>query len=104
MKIYISGKITGDPDYYDKFQRAAIYLRSRGHLVISPTCLPDGLSYEEYMHVDYALIDVSDAVFFLKDWQDSRGAIDEHRYAHHTGKLVIYQGPQEIAVEVSTEP
>jgi hypothetical protein len=91
VKVYIAGKITGDPDYWDKFQRAAIQLRRDGHLVISPTCLPDGLAWVDYMHVCYALIDIADAVYFLADWQDSRGATDEHRYAHHVGKLVWYE-------------
>jgi hypothetical protein len=91
MKVYIAGKITGDPDYLDKFQRAALKIRTEGHKVVSPTCLPDGLEWEDYMHVCYALIDVSDAVHLLADWEDSRGARDEHRYALHTGKIVSYE-------------
>lgn len=76
MKVYIAGKITGDPDYLDKFQRAALKIRTEGHKVVSPTCLPDGL-----------------------EWEDSRGARDEHRYALHTGKIVSYERlPGGIAV------
>jgi len=93
MKIYIAGKITGDPDYYRKFQDAALKVRMAGHIVITPTCLPDNLgTHADYMHCCYALIDVSEAVYFLKDWKDSPGATDEHRYAHHTGKIIIYEG------------
>lgn len=92
MKVYIAGKITGDPDYWDKFQRAAVKIRAEGHKVISPTCLPDGLDWDDYMHVCYALIDVADCVYFLADWAESRGATEEHRYAHHVGKIVRYEG------------
>lgn len=28
MKIYIAGKITGDDEYYEKFQRAALKVRA----------------------------------------------------------------------------
>jgi hypothetical protein len=93
MKIYIAGKITGDPDYYRKFQDAALKVRMAGNVVITPTCLPDNLgSHADYMHCRYALIDVSDSVYFLKDWKDSPGATDEHRYACHTGKRIFYEG------------
>ena len=92
MKIYIAGKITGDDEYYEKFQRAALKVRAAGHIVITPTILPDGLEWDEYMHICFALIDVSEAVFMLNDWTESRGATEEHRYAHHTGKIVLYEG------------
>jgi hypothetical protein len=93
MKIYIAGKITGDPDYYRKFQDAALKVRMAGHVVITPTCLPDNLgTHDDYMHCCYALIDVSEAVYFLKDWKDSPGATDEFRYAHHTGKHLFFEG------------
>ena len=39
------------------------------------------MEYEDYMHIDFAMIDVADMVYFLNDWQDSPGAIREHEYA-----------------------
>lgn len=53
MKIYISGAISSDPDYFDKFQRAALKIRTAGHLVITPTCLPDGLYYDDIIGPEY---------------------------------------------------
>lgn len=96
MKVYIAGKITGDPDYWDKFQRAAVKIRAEGHKVISPTCLPDGLAQDQYMHICYAMIDVAEAVYFLSDWKESGGAPDEHRYAHHVGKIVRYEDARAV--------
>lgn len=103
MKIYIAGKITGNPDYLDHFRRAMLKLRQAGQLVITPTILPDGLDHAEYMHICYALIDVSDAVFFLDNWKQSEGARDEFIYANHTGKHIfhehgpaVFMAPEEI--------
>ena len=43
MKIYISGKIAGDPDYKGKFARAAAQLERLGATVINPATAPEGL-------------------------------------------------------------
>lgn len=91
MKIYIAGKITGDDNYLDKFQRAALYIRRSGHTAVSPSCLPFGLAHGEYIHICKAMIDISDAVYFLKDWRDSPGAKIEYAYARAVGKLVEYE-------------
>lgn len=103
MKIYVAGKITGNPEYYEHFQRAMLKLRTSGHLVILPTILPDGLEHDEYMHICYALIDVSDAVYFLSNWRESEGAREEHRYASHTGKILLFEGPAIYAQDVADE-
>lgn len=94
MKVYIAGKITGD-DYNkvtDKFLAADSHLSAAGHLVMRPTCLPLGFSHKDYMHICYAMIDVCDAVFFLKDWKKSEGACLEHSYAKANHKKIIYEG------------
>ena len=44
MKIYISGKIAGDPDYKEKFARAAAQLERLGATVINPATAPEGLT------------------------------------------------------------
>ena len=42
MKVYIAGKITGDPGYRDKFAAAEIQLGWQGHTVLNPAELPGG--------------------------------------------------------------
>lgn len=41
VKIYISGKITGDRKYRAKFREAAKTLEALGHVVLNPATLPD---------------------------------------------------------------
>ena len=69
--IYIAGKITGYPQYKEKFQRAEETLKGWGYVVLNPAVLPAGLTQEEYMHICYAMIDVAETVFFLNNWQIS---------------------------------
>lgn len=85
MKIYISGKITGLPmdEVRKKFEQAEEDLKAAGHIPVSPVRLCDnpGLDYEDFMHIDYAMIDVCDAVALLPDWTYSSGAKREQLYA-----------------------
>lgn len=89
-KIYISGKITGVPDFRDKFARVEKSLTLQGHVVFNPATLPAGLEYEEYMHIDLAMVAVSDAIYMLPCWKDSPGAIREKRFAESLGREVLY--------------
>lgn len=43
MKIYIAGKITGDPDYRAKFADAQRQIEAQGHIVLNPATLPEGM-------------------------------------------------------------
>lgn len=91
MKTYIAGKITGDPDYRDKFNRAAVYLDSRGFgPILSPTILPQGLEQGDYMRICLAMLDSADVVAFLPDWEDSKGATIEHGYCQYASKQTLY--------------
>lgn len=90
MLAYISGKITGDPQFRKKFINAEMVLMSIGYKVLNPTLLPEGLEYEQYMFLDFAMIDVSDLVVMLPDWRGSKGAKRERRYAAEIGKSVEY--------------
>ena len=92
MIVYISGKITGDTNYLKKFADAELALRSKGYDVINPCDLCyQFLSYEQFMHVDFALIDVSDAIYLLNDWTGSSGARREKEYAEKIGKKIMYE-------------
>lgn len=43
MKIYISGKITGDRCYKAKFREVEKKLAAAGHIVLNPATAPEGL-------------------------------------------------------------
>ena len=91
MKVYLIGRISGEPDDYDHFQRAALKVRMMGHTVLSPMILPDGLDNEDYAHIFYSMMDVSEGVYFLDNWQESAIAQEAFRYAQHTGKVILYE-------------
>ena len=95
MRIYIAGKITGLEDNIVsyKFKESFLNLRSKGYSVITPAVLLGfkGFEHEEYMHICYAMIDVCDAVFMQKDWQNSKGARMELQYAADHQKEIFYE-------------
>jgi hypothetical protein len=94
MKIYISGAITSDPNYREKFQLAEQYLSSQGHVPISPTIVPEGLTRQEYLNIDFAFIGICDAIYMLHGWQESRGSREEYWHALRLKKIIMYE-PQD---------
>lgn len=57
MKIYISGKITGDRRYKAKFREVEKKLAAAGHIVLNPATAPEGLRPVDYMRLCFALMD-----------------------------------------------
>jgi hypothetical protein len=97
MKVYISGKITGEIPYktMGKFGFAMSHLRDKGHTPFNPavtfSTLAGSFSYDDIMKLCFAAIDICDAVYMLEDWHDSPGARAEHEYALKKGKEVLYE-------------
>ena len=89
MKAYISGKITGDPNYREKFQAMKESMEREGHIVLNPAQLPEGMTAADYMRVNFAMIDVADVVLLLPDWSNSKGAQLEKAYCEYIGKKVV---------------
>lgn len=86
-KIYIAGKITGDPNYQIKFMKARAGLMKQGHIVLTPAVLPEGMTPADYMRICFAMIDTADAVAFLPDYAESKGAMVELAYCNYVGKV-----------------
>lgn len=96
MKIYIAGPMTGIEEYnHPAFNQKADDLIQEGHTVLNPTVFPDGLEHHEYIHMCLAMIDVSDAVYFLPDWRGSKGAQLEYLHALKTGKVLLPEGVED---------
>ena len=95
MKVYISGKITGleKSAVLSKFYASAKALKKDGYTVMSPAVLVlnEGFDHADYMHICYAMIDVCDAVYMQKDWQNSQGAQMERDYAEERQKPIIFE-------------
>lgn len=96
MRVYISGAISGIEDYKDHFARAEAHLKADGYTAVNPTSLesvlPQDATYEEYMTVDFALLDICDAVYMLNGWKKSCGANREYGYAIAKGKTIMFDG------------
>lgn len=88
MKVYIAGKITGDPNYREKFAVFAEVEQKRGNVVLNPAILPTGLSQADYMRICFAMIDCADEVSFISDYRDSVGARLEWDYCKKIGKPI----------------
>ena len=91
-KVYIAGKITGYTGFKARFRIAESRLKSKGYCVMNPAELGCGFTHEEYMHVCYAMIDVCDTVYFLDNWESSKGARLEMEYAKSKGKGILIEG------------
>ena len=87
-KIYIAGKITGDPDSEEKFKTAAREYENKGYIVLNPAMLPDGMRTADYMRICFAMIDTADVVAFLPGYETSPGAQLELQYCRYTDKSV----------------
>lgn len=72
MKIYISGKITGDRRYKAKFREVEKKLAAAGHIVLNPATAPEGLRPVDYMRLCFAMMEAADVVLFMQDYQASR--------------------------------
>lgn len=91
MKVYIAGKITGLKGYKKLFSEAEKQLKLNGHKVMNPSILPNGFEHDEYMKICYSMIDVCDAIYFLRNWSDSKGAIMECNYGNKSNKIFLFE-------------
>ena len=96
MKVYLSGKITGDSNYRQKFSTMTEELLSYGYVVFNPAVLPDGFEYSDYMALDLLILSRCDAIFLLRDWNNSPGARLEYEEAKRLGLQVLTEDDLKI--------
>lgn len=89
MKVYISGKITGDDEYEKKFKKWELILKAQGFQVFNPTCIPAIFDYDQYMDLDLAALKMCDAIFLMNDWTESNGAKKEAFVALNNGLKIF---------------
>lgn len=95
MVIYISGPITGDKDYMERFMNAETRINkvTYGDLIINPAYilsgLPEGTSHDIYMSVAMKLLELADTIALLDGWENSEGCKEEVRYAIKQDYLII---------------
>jgi hypothetical protein len=96
--IYISGPITGVADAEKKFKIAEMQLKAAGFEVCNPFELGNRAikmfgfkTWAEVMKYDLSLMLERDAVYMLKHWEMSAGAVVEHDLAKVLGMPVLYE-------------
>jgi hypothetical protein len=87
MKIYISGKITGDENHEAKFAEAERRLREAGFDdVVNPVLFArQGENWKVSLRRDMAHLTYCDAVALLPDWEESRDVKIEVGLARELG-------------------
>lgn len=90
--IYLSGPMTGIPDYnFPAFNAAADKLRDQGYSVANPA--DNGgidLSWEGNMRNALRMLLECDEIAMLPNWEHSRGALMEFHIAATLGMKVRY--------------
>jgi len=109
-KVFISGKITGEPIYecMEKFYLATARAQQRLARtedyenrivttypeVVNPLTLPGihfGISHKEAMKICFAELKTCTHIYMMKDWKESKGAKEEHQFAIDNGIEIIYE-------------
>jgi len=96
MRIYIAGPMSGLPEFnYPLFHLAAKHLRDQGYHVENPAENPPPPcgSWLGYMRMSIAQLSTCDAVYFLPNWDRSKGARTEFDLAVSLGLERHYFGP-----------
>ena len=103
MRVYISGPMTGLPDYNrDAFDDAKTELKAQGHVTWNPAdnidqAISEGWDHQRCMRVCLDELTrtwsdgtaVYDAIWMLPGWRGSRGATVEHLVAKACGIEVM---------------
>lgn len=87
-KIYISGPITGNPNYKEQFAAISRKLEADGHIVVDPSVETEGLSPRDYMRISLARLEAADEILLLPGLENSKGAKIEKLYAEYIGLRV----------------
>lgn len=98
MKIYIAGKITGDSNYREKFEKAENWALKEGYEPINPARLnlPESCTWDECMSVTLKMLELADAIYLLLDWRESPGACTEYGYALAKDMIILKQTQEEL--------
>jgi hypothetical protein len=93
-KIYIAGPITGmEEQARENFTHAAIQLGLDGHEVVNPFDLDHNhdKEWKSYMKVCIKALVECNAIYFLKNWKQSRGAALEYTIAYQMDLNILFE-------------
>lgn len=102
MRIYISGKITGTNDYVERFEKAEKRILEASEsdvFILNPVRvsaqLPKCMTYDEYIEFGFAMLNMADAIYMMRDWKSSPGACMEYGYARAKGIGIIEEDKED---------
>lgn len=95
MKIFISGPISGNPNFQERFKEAEIIILKRNHVPINPAAFHKIPAFEyfnraECQKIEFAMLECCDGIYMMEGWSNSRGARLEHDYAKVLGLSIFY--------------
>ena len=97
-RIYISGPITGTTDYLERFDKAEEDLKEKFGdkiVIFNPARVNNGMpkqtTYEQYMTISFALMDMCDTIYLLNSWKDSKGCNREYVYALGKDMNILFE-------------
>lgn len=95
IRVYISGAITGNPDFKKQFAEAEAKLKLEGFEVVNPSkmndVMPENATWGEYMDITLSLLKICDVIYMLEGWEKSKGANVEYNYASGVGMGITFQ-------------
>ena len=93
MKIYIVGPMTGYENYNREAFNEAEKTLTHGEkqVALNPAVLPSGLTQGQYMDICFAMIRAADAIYLLKGYEESKGAMAELAYAEKLELVILEQ-------------
>jgi nucleoside 2-deoxyribosyltransferase len=91
MKVYLSGPISNNPDATKLFEEAEQSVLVWADEVLNPMVLGEDEEWALVMREAITLMLESDAVYMLRGWGASRGAILERFLAQELDIPVFYQ-------------
>jgi hypothetical protein len=95
MIIYVSGRVTGMPNYNrEAFAEAEAELSKAGHTVLNPVKYipevnPEAITHRQYVDMGLAMLDCCDAIYLLDGWEKSKGAVVEYAFALQHGIKIL---------------
>jgi hypothetical protein len=91
---YIAGLITNTPNYRANFATVEAKLKTRGDIVFNPSTLPEGLDWDAYMPICYAMMDACNTIYLIHGWIQSKGAKMEYEYAVAKGMKIMIESEE----------
>lgn len=100
-RIFISGPMTGVPNYMVNFAEASLELKDAGYTdIINPAVVNNSLasflSYSELVEMCYKELDFCDQIYMLHGWENSKGANIELAYAKSRNMEVLFQDKEKF--------